>query len=109
MPPTDRSATKPLEDRAAEPIRNASRTRRVLAPAQRRPGAHSIMDVRTAEPALRPVREPQLTITEPFDPHSRRRRATVWSNPSLAHRRGPAFRNLSVEIVHRDAALKTLC
>ena len=30
-------------------------------------------------------------------------------NPFLAHPRGLAFRNLSVEIVRRDAALKTLC
>jgi hypothetical protein len=27
----------------------------------------------------------------------------------LAHRRGPSFRNLSAEIVRRDAALKTPC
>jgi hypothetical protein len=27
----------------------------------------------------------------------------------LAHRRGPSFRHLSVEVVRRDAALKTLC
>jgi hypothetical protein len=31
------------------------------------------------------------------------------SNPFLAHRRGLSFRNLSVEVVRRDAALKTLC
>jgi len=30
-------------------------------------------------------------------------------NPFLAHRRGLSFRNLSVEVVRRDAALKTLC
>ena len=48
------AAIKPLQDLAAEPIRNASRTRRVLAPAQRQPGAHSIMAIRAAEPRASP-------------------------------------------------------
>jgi len=46
------AATKPPEDLAAEPIGNALRTRHAPAPApaQRQPGAHSIMGVRATEP-----------------------------------------------------------
>jgi hypothetical protein len=50
--------------------------------------------------------KPGLSSPQPFDPHSARHRATVQSNPFLAHRRGPSLRNLSGEIVRRDAALK---
>src|SRR5207244_641289 len=46
----------------------------------------------------------------------RRLRSYLWRQWQTGHnrfnelrRRGPAFRNLSGEIVHRDAALKTLC
>ena len=48
------AATKPPEDLAAQPIGNASRTRRVPAPEQRQPGAHSIMAVRPTEPRAPP-------------------------------------------------------
>jgi hypothetical protein len=56
------AATKPPEDLAAEPIGNASRTRRVPAAAHRQPGAHSIIAARAKSLALRTARKPRLTI-----------------------------------------------
>jgi hypothetical protein len=55
-------ATKPPEDLAAEPIGNASRTRRVPALAQRQPGAHSIIAVRPTEPRASPRSRAPLNI-----------------------------------------------
>jgi len=56
------AATKPPEDLAAQPTGTASRTRRVPAPAQRQPGAHSIVAAAPTEPALRSAQKPRFTI-----------------------------------------------
>ena len=72
------AATKPREDFAAEPTDNASRTRRVPAPAQRQPGAHSIIGcLRLKASRFGPLDNPRSPSPAPFDPHSSRRRATV--------------------------------
>jgi hypothetical protein len=68
---------KPPEDLAAEPIGNASRTRRVPAPAQPNPARIPLWLFAPQSLALRPARKPRLTMPAPFDPHSWHHPATV--------------------------------
>jgi hypothetical protein len=71
------AAIKPPEDLAAQPTGTASRTRRVPAPAQRQPGARSIIAAAPQSLALRSAQSPGSPSPEPFDPHSWQHRATV--------------------------------
>ena len=57
------AVTKPPEDLAAQSTANASRTRRTQQRHSAKPGAHSMMAIRAAEPPASTRSRARLTIT----------------------------------------------